>query len=112
RCLSMAPEWLVPRLPTSGCHQSCCAAWPCSRVRRGCSVTSLKSCVIPSRPTSTLRSTGTPCIDRRPATTFQNNASPIHLIHPTPASVQAMFEGGKYGKSCRRPRHHPPPILL
>src|SRR2546421_12854483 len=112
RCHSTVPEWLVPHLLTSGCRLSCCVVWLCSRVRRGCLGTLLKSYVIPSHPISTLQSTGTPSIDRWPATTFQNNASPIHPIHLTPASVQAMFEGRKYGKSCRRPRHHPSPILL
>src|SRR6266568_5259328 len=59
RCLSTALEWQVPRLLTSGCHLSCCAVWPCLRVRRGCSATSLKSCVTLSHPTSMQLSNGT-----------------------------------------------------
>src|SRR5579864_6496035 len=103
RCRSTALEWLVPRLPTLGCHQSCCVVCPCSHVRRGCSATSLKSCVTPSHLPSTQRSIEMPSINRRPATTSQNNA---RLTRYLPC-MQVRLEGGNYGKPCRRPRHHP-----
>src|SRR5258707_13494859 len=83
RCLaahshSMAPEWLAPRWLTLDCHQSCYAALPCSRGREDCSVTSLKNCVAPLRPISTLQLTGTPCIGQPLAMILRNNVSPTY----------------------------------
>src|SRR6266581_3185241 len=75
RCHSTAPGWQAQHLLISGCRLSCCAVWPCLPGRRGYSATSPKSYATPSHPTSTLRSTGTPCIGQPPATISQNNAS-------------------------------------
>src|SRR5579863_3043973 len=80
-CHSTVPEWLVPRLLTSGCRLSCCAVWPCSHVQLGYSAILLKSCVAPSHLASTPQSTEMPSIDLRPTTISQNNAS---LTDPTP----------------------------
>src|SRR5437762_2245695 len=76
RCHSTALAWLAPRSPTSDFHPSCCAVWPCSRVRRGCLGIWLKNYAAPSRPPSTLPLTGTLSIGQTPATRPQNSASP------------------------------------
>ena len=92
RSRSTALEWQVPRLLISDCHLSCCVAWPCSHARRGYSVTLLKSCVTPSHPTSTQRSTGMPCIGQAPTMKSHNNASPAH---PSPATCTGRVRRGK-----------------
>src|SRR6266700_4199395 len=115
RCLaarsrSTAPEWQVTRLPTSGYHLSYCAAWPCSRVWRGCSVISLKSCVAQSHPislftTSFVRATSVVSLLRR------SGFSPIaarmryHSTHPVAALEVLSLSLFRTPKPCSSLRH-------
>src|SRR5579863_7099552 len=74
---STAQEWRAPRWLTSGYHQSCCVAWPCSHGPRGYSVISLKRCVTLSHPTSMQQSTGTLSTVQLSVTTTLSNVSAL-----------------------------------